>query len=132
MLQLSFYTYTRTKNFVQDILQHPSPKTPLQALFSSPLNPPSSSEAPTVAMPPGTSILITEECPSGWSTLYRGQVSSTGADVRTLEEVMPFWLLEYLLVNKIPVVPTVKVSFVLLPYRGKDPDEEQLPELLNV
>lgn len=83
-------------------------------------------------MPPATSILIAEECPSGWTTLYRGQVSSTGTDGRTLEEVMPFWLLEYLLVNKIPPVPTVKVSFVLLPYRSKDPSEEPLPELLNV
>ena len=26
---------------------------------------------------------------------------------------------------------SVKVSFVLLPFRGKDPTEEQLPELLN-
>lgn len=53
-------------------------------------------------------------------------------DVRALEEVMPFWLLEYLLVNKIPPVPTLKVSFVLLPYRSKDPNEEPLPELLNM
>ena len=44
---------------------------------------------------------------------------------------MPFWLLEYLLVNKIPPIPTIKVSFVLLPYLSKDPNEEQLPELLN-
>ena len=44
---------------------------------------------------------------------------------------MPFWLLEYLLVTKIPPIPTVKVSFVLLPYKSKDPSEEQLPELLN-
>lgn len=115
-----------------DVLQHPSPKTPLQTLFSSPLNPPSSSEAPTIAMPSATSILIAEECSSGWTPLYRGQVSSTGTDGHILEEVMPFWLLEYLLVNKIPPVPTVKVSFVLLPYRSKDPNEEPLPELLNV
>ncbi|GJE99806.1 WD40 repeat domain-containing protein [Phanerochaete sordida] len=114
-----------------DVLQHSPPKTPLQTLFAAPLNPPSSSEAPSIAIPAQTSILISEECPSGWSTLYRGQVASTGQDARALEEVMPFWLLEYLLVNKIPPIPTIKVSFVLLPYRSKDPNEEQLPELLN-
>lgn len=58
-------------------------------------------------------------------------MSSTGADARALEEVMPFWLLEYLLINKTPPISTVKISFVLLPYRSKDPHEEQLPELLN-
>jgi WD repeat-containing protein 48 len=58
-------------------------------------------------------------------------VCTAGVDSRILEEVMPFWLLEYLLANKIPPIPTVKVSFVLLPYRSKDPSEEQLPELLN-
>lgn len=99
--------------------------------MSSPLNLPSSTEAPSVAIPPHTSILISEECLSGWTTLYRGQVSTTGVDARTLEEVMPFWLLEYLLMNKVPPTPTIKVPFVLLPYRSKDPNEEQLPELLN-
>ena len=113
------------------MVQQSQVKTPLQSLLSTPLSPPTSSDAPTVPIPPHTAILISEECPSGWATLYRGQVSSAGADARTLEEVMPFWLLEYLLVNKIPPIPTIKVSFVLLPYRSKDPNEEQLPELLN-
>ena len=90
-----------------------------------------SNEAPTVALPSQTSILISEETASGWNTLYRGHLANTGHDARLLEEIMPFWLLEYLLVNKIPPIPTVKVSFVLLPFRGKDPTEEQLPELLN-
>lgn len=44
---------------------------------------------------------------------------------------MPMWLLEYLLVNKAPVVPIMKIGFVLLPYQSKEPDAEQLPELLN-
>ncbi len=44
---------------------------------------------------------------------------------------MPFWLLEYLLTNKVPTIPTVKVSFILLPYPSTSPHEEQLPELLN-
>lgn len=51
--------------------------------------------------------------------------------MHALEEIMPMWLLECLLVNKIPPVPVTKISFVLLPYPNKDPDGEQLPELLN-
>lgn len=82
-------------------------------------------------IPSNTSILISEECPSGWNTLYRGQVSSTGHDLSALEEAMPMWLLEYLLVNKIAPIQTVKISFVLLPFPSKGPHEEQLPELLN-
>ncbi|KAI0094159.1 hypothetical protein BDY19DRAFT_901416 [Irpex rosettiformis] len=111
----------------------PMPKTPLQILLSGPLNPPISNEAPTLSLPPQMPLLISEESPSGsgWMILYRGQVSSTGQDARLLEEVMPFWLLEYLLVNKIPAVPTVKISFVLLPWKNKDTNDEPLPELLN-
>ncbi|KAI0347571.1 WD40 repeat-like protein [Trametopsis cervina] len=106
-------------------------KTPLQTLLSSPLNPPMSNEAPTINLPPHTSILISEESTSGWSTLYSGQVSSTGHDARLLEDAMPLWLLEYLLINKIPVPPAVKISFVLLPWRSDNPNEKSLPELLN-
>ena len=92
-----------------------------------------SNEAPTLSLPPNMPLLISEESPSGsgWMILYRGQVASTGLDARVLEEVMPFWLLEYLLANKIPPVPTVKISFVLLPWKSKDSNEEPLPELLN-
>ena len=117
--------------FVQEHSPSILPKTPLQVLLASSPNPPMSNEAPTVAIPSHTAILISEESASGWVTIYRGQAASTGHDARLLEEVMPFWLLEYLLINKIPPIPTVKVSFVLLPCRSKDPSEEQLPELLN-
>lgn len=43
---------------------------------------------------------------------------------------MPIWLLEYLLANKVHPIPVTKISFVLLPYPGKD-GAETLPELLN-
>ncbi|KAI0759295.1 hypothetical protein BD413DRAFT_488036 [Trametes elegans] len=108
---------------------NPVTKTPSQVLLSGPVTPPPSSEAPSLPLPPNTSIVISEEAPSGWVTLYRGHLSSTGSDTRQLEEVMPMWLLECLLQNKVPSIPVTKVSFVLLPY--KDPDGEQLPELLN-
>jgi hypothetical protein len=90
-----------------------------------------SNEAPTLSLPPHMSVLISEETTSGWMTVYHGQVSSTGSDMRLLEEVMPLWLLEYLLINKIPVIPTVKISFVLLPWKGTGANEDSLPELLN-
>src|ERR1700722_5169941 len=106
------------------------PKSPLQMLLSSPLNPPSSNEAPTLFLPTATTVLITEEDSSRWTTVYRGLVSSTHLDVSALEEVMPMWLLEYLLMNKAPVIPPTKISFVMLPWPTKNP-EQQLPELLN-
>ncbi|EIW53101.1 uncharacterized protein TRAVEDRAFT_32004 [Trametes versicolor FP-101664 SS1] len=107
----------------------PVAKTPAQIILSGPVTPPPSSEAPALPLPPHTSIVISEEAPSGWVTLYRGQLSSTAADARQLEEIMPLWLLECLLQNKVPSIPITKISFVLLPF--KETDGEQLPELLN-
>ena len=118
-----------------DITNHAPPKTPLQLLLQGPLSPPSSSEAPSVPIPPQTAVLVSEEAEagSGWTTLYRGQVGSTGAagDVKALEQAMPVWLLEFLLANKIPPIPMVKISFVLLPFPSRGEGDEQLPELLN-
>ena len=99
-------------------------------LLSGPINPPPAVEAPPLPLSPLTPVMISEEAVSGWTTIYRGQVASAGSDARTLEEVMPFWLLEYLLANKAPSVPVTKISFVLLPFPHKDP-HETLPELLN-
>ena len=107
----------------------PAAKTTAQMLPYGPITSPSSSETPSVPIPPHTAILISEEAPAGWLTLYRGQVSSTGHDARALEEAMPLWLLECLLQNKVPATQITKISFVLLPY--KEPEGETLPELLN-
>jgi WD repeat-containing protein 48 len=74
--------------------------------------------------------MVSEEVPSGWKTTYRGTVSSTGLDITALEDAMPSWLAEYLLLNKAPAIPIIKVGFVLLPYQSKEPSE-RLPELLN-
>ncbi|TCD67709.1 hypothetical protein EIP91_012005 [Steccherinum ochraceum] len=113
-----------------DAASNPAPKTPLQHLLTEPLTPPPSSEAPTLPIPNDTSIIISEEAMSGWTTIYRGHVSDTGHDVQVLEETMPVWLLEYLLANKTPSIPIVKLSFILLPCATKE-GEEPLPELLN-
>lgn len=110
--------------------QQATSKNPAQTLLSGPINPPSSNEAPNLSISPHTSLIISEEAVSGWTTLYRGHVASTSVDVRTLEEVLPVWLAEYLLANRVPPVPVTKISFVLLPFPHKDPNE-QLPELLN-
>ncbi|TFY58900.1 hypothetical protein EVJ58_g6121 [Rhodofomes roseus] len=105
-------------------------KSPAQSLLSGPINPPPASDAPPLPISPYTPLIISEEAVSGWTTIYRGQVASAASDVRTLEEVMPFWLLEYLLANRAPSVTVTKISFVLLPFPHKDP-REMLPELLN-
>ncbi|KZT64082.1 WD40 repeat-like protein [Daedalea quercina L-15889] len=105
-------------------------KSPAQALLSGPINPPPASDAPPLPIPPQMHLIISEEAVSGWTTIYRGQVASIANDARTLEEVMPFWLLEYLLTNRAPSAPVTKISFVLLPFPHTDP-HEMLPELLN-
>ena len=77
-------------------------------------------------------VMMSDESYPGWRTVYRGGVSTTWADIYTLEETMPLWLLEYLLHNKATVPHASKISFVLLPWPNPEPDGEQLPELLNV
>jgi WD repeat-containing protein 48 len=72
-------------------------------------------------------ILVAEERTPGWAIVYRGTVSSAGTteDSAALEDALPVWLLEYLLLGRTPQVPVVKVQFALLP------GEESLPELVN-
>ncbi|KAF9650411.1 hypothetical protein BDM02DRAFT_3222131 [Thelephora ganbajun] len=103
--------------------------TPLQLLQANVSIPPSS-EAPLLVLPQNTVIYVSEETLFGWTTAYRGTVGTTGLDARLLEKTMPVWLLEYLLTNRVPAVPVIKVGFVLLPYPARK-GEEQLPDLLN-
>ena len=60
--------------------------------------------------PQNVSIIVSEEISPGWSMIYRGTVTTTGHDTSTLEEISPMWLLEYLLLNKIPPIPVVKLA----------------------
>ncbi|TFK19214.1 WD40 repeat-like protein [Coprinopsis marcescibilis] len=106
-------------------------KTPMQQLLSGSLTPPSTVDAPHHNFPSQTVVLISEEATPSYRTLYRGHVVNTHHDTGLLEDSMPMWLAEYLLLNKLPPMPpTIKLSFVLLPW-NKDPDVEPLPELLN-
>ncbi|KAI0321741.1 hypothetical protein OF83DRAFT_1161620 [Amylostereum chailletii] len=105
--------------------------TPVQSLLAGQITPPTAADGPTLALRHDIVLIIAEEHPAGWSNIYRGTVASAAEDVQALEETMPMWLLEYLLLAKAPAVPITKVGFVLLPYQSKEPGEEQLPELLN-
>ncbi|SJL07627.1 uncharacterized protein ARMOST_10977 [Armillaria ostoyae] len=106
-------------------------KTPIQKLLSGTWTPPSSTEAPPHNLPPNLIILISEAGSPNYNTVYHGTVGSIAHDTHALEEAMPMWLLEYLLLNKASAPVQVKISFVLLPYPSKDPDTEPLPELIN-
>ncbi|KAH7906675.1 hypothetical protein BJ138DRAFT_1162084, partial [Hygrophoropsis aurantiaca] len=106
-------------------------KSPAQLLLSNPISPPPSADAPTLNLPPTVAVVLSDEVYPGWRTVYRGNISTMWADIYTLEETLPQWLLEYLLLNKVATVPLVKISFVLLPWPNTDPDRVQLPELLN-
>jgi WD repeat-containing protein 48 len=115
---------------MQDSTTRPSAiQLALHVLLSNPLTPPSTTDAPPLSLPPSTQITITEEAHPGWRTLYQGTLMHVAADMRALEEAMPIWLLEFLLVNKSPSIGVLKVGFVLVPYPAKNGD--QLPELLN-
>ncbi|KAK1227165.1 hypothetical protein PQX77_009799 [Marasmius sp. AFHP31] len=99
-------------------------------LLSSSLTPPPSSEAPVHSSSSNMTVTISD----GHTTFYRGTMHNMGHDVKLLEEVMPLWLMECLLANKLPAPPAqVKVSFILLPWQGEGlSEEEKLPELLNI
>lgn len=77
-------------------------------------------------------LYISEEALPSFTTVYRGTAGSVRHDVQALEKAMPLWLLEYLLLNKLPPPPPPhpKLTFMLVPWPAKDA-EEALPELLN-
>ena len=72
-------------------------------------------------------LFIAEERPHGWASVYRGTVASAGSaeDLATLEDTMPVWLLEYLLLEGALQVAIIMIQFAVLP------GDEQLPELVN-
>ncbi|PPQ84564.1 hypothetical protein CVT26_002896, partial [Gymnopilus dilepis] len=108
------------------------PNAVQKILQSSPhLTPPPSHEAPLHPLPPSTTIIISEEAQPSYNVLYRREVGRLREDVAALEEAMPGWLAEYLLLGKVPMQgQQAKISFVLMPWRGGE-EEEVLPELLN-
>jgi WD repeat-containing protein 48 len=102
-------------------------------LATGPLSPPSAADGPALPITPDIPLLVAEERAHGWAIVYRGTVASAGSadDVETLEDAMPIWLLEYLLLGRTPQVAVLKIGFVLLPMQSGQPGEEVLPELVN-
>ncbi|EKM77209.1 hypothetical protein AGABI1DRAFT_77625, partial [Agaricus bisporus var. burnettii JB137-S8] len=128
---------TGSGSAVTAVVENPTEvrKSAAQALISGILSPPTSSDGPIHLLPSNMILMISEEASPGYKMLYRGMAgNATGGDVQVLEEVMPMWLMEYLLLNRTylggPRPPVAKLSFVLLPW-NKDADVEPLPELLN-
>jgi len=76
-------------------------------------------ETPVLSLPPSTMVIIQEDNPEsgGVADLYRGAINTLGKDVELVEKVAPIWLGELLLKNQIPYKETVKVSFILQPYK---------------
>ena len=104
------------------------PRTAAQiVLASGMLSPPTVTDAPTLSLVQDIPLFVAEERAPGWSIVYRGTVASAGTttDAAVLEDAIPVWLLEYLLLGRTPQVAVVKVQFALLP------GEESLPELVN-
>jgi WD repeat-containing protein 48 len=110
------------------------PRTTAQAVLAGgPLIPPSTADAPALSLASDIPLLIAEERAHGWAIVYRGTVASAGTidDVETLEDAMPVWLLDYLLLGRSPQVGVVKIGFLLLPLQSRVPGDEVLPELVN-
>jgi WD repeat-containing protein 48 len=91
------------------------------------LSPPTTADGPSLPLAQDIPLLVAEERAPGWAVVYRGTVTSVGngEELAALEDELPAWLLEYLLLGRTPQVAVVKIQFALLP------GEESLPELVD-
>lgn len=91
--------------------------------IESAITPSLPAETPVLKPPKGTTIIVQEDKPDsgGVADLYRGTVGSVGDDRELVEKVAPAWLGEVLLLNNIPLKDTVKISFVLVPWKDELP-----------
>lgn len=90
----------------------------LDTVRASRFNPPSHDDAPTVPIPPSTSVIISEQshADGAYIVTYRSQVSSTERDMEPLEMNSPFWLLNYLFTSATPEERRPpKIPLILLP-----------------
>ncbi|OCF44317.1 hypothetical protein I317_01762 [Kwoniella heveanensis CBS 569] len=92
----------------------------LDTVRSHAFHPPPAWEAPYVAFPPSTALLIAEESKDAgaWVVTYRSQVSSTERDMESIEMNSPLWLLDYLFANRVRTKDPVKFTFILEPAPG--------------
>ncbi|KAF8516481.1 hypothetical protein JB92DRAFT_2251756 [Gautieria morchelliformis] len=91
----------------------------LDGLATQPFHPPTAADAPPLNLPQDTEVVLAEKTQSDWSNIYRGTVATTGQDTSLLDKVMPMWLMQYLLTNKVPIVPNIKLSFGVVAWPGK-------------
>ncbi|KAF9163124.1 hypothetical protein DFQ26_002913 [Actinomortierella ambigua] len=84
-----------------------------------PFTPPTDFDCPSTTIPEHIPVILSEQSREASSSvdLYRGSVGGMKADYLNLVPLMPNWALEALLKNTIPAKDTIKVSFVLRPYR---------------
>lgn len=94
-------------------------------------HPPTATDAPPLSLPSDTEVVLAEETQSGWSNIYRGTVATTGQDTTLLDKAMPMWLMQYLLTNKIPIVPSIKVSFGVAAWSGKTSSSDSSADAAN-
>lgn len=90
----------------------------LDTLRSHSFAPPLNGDAPDVAIPPTTSVIIAEQshADGAYIVTYRSQVSSTERDMEPLEMNSPFWLLNYLFTSATPEERRPpKIPLILLP-----------------
>ena len=92
----------------------------LDTVRSHAFHPPAPWEAPPVAYPPSTQLLISEESKDAgaWVVTYRSQVGSTETDMEALELNSPMWLLDYLFTSRTKIKDPVKLTFILEPVPG--------------
>ncbi|GAA5976777.1 hypothetical protein JCM11641_000868 [Rhodosporidiobolus odoratus] len=101
----------------------------LDTLFAQPLAPCPLLDAPRLQYDPDMAIIISEETGDAWNVKYRGLVGTSFHDMAVLEQKAPFWLLDFLLSNRVSTKEPAKVSFVLQPWKADG--EQSLPELPN-
>ena len=103
------------------------PRTAAQVVLASgALNPPSGAEGPNIPLSSDIALLISEERAPGWAIVYRGTIASAGTadDAAVLEDTMPVWLLEYLLLGRAPQMASVKLWFAVVPMPNGGAGEE--------
>lgn len=83
----------------------------LKTLLAQKFYPPTAMDVPALELPTHTEVVLTEETASGQKIVYRGTVESISKDISLLEHTIPMWLLHYLLANRSPAVPNIKISF---------------------
>ncbi len=102
----------------------------LAAVRSHPFCPPPDSEAPQIAFPADTAVLISEETKDSgaWAVTYRSMVGRTEEDIEPLEMAAPAWTLEYLFAGRGRLREPVKLCFLLEPFIGV-PEVDRLPAM---